>query len=38
MWRLEGRDQEYLDLSIAFTIDIVKDGTLVRLFPKFLRP
>ncbi|KAI0828877.1 cytochrome P450 [Trametes gibbosa] len=32
------RNQEYLDLSISFTIDIVKDKTLIKLFPKFLRP
>ncbi|KAI0778805.1 cytochrome P450 [Trametes elegans] len=32
------RNQEYLDLSISFTIDIVKDKTLVRFFPEFMRP
>lgn len=31
------RDQEYLDLSISFTIDIVKDKTIVKFFPEFMR-
>lgn len=34
---LLGRDQEYLDLSISFTIDIVKDKTIVKFFPEFMR-
>ncbi|KAI0673763.1 cytochrome P450 [Trametes maxima] len=32
------RDQEYLDLSISFTIDVIKDRTVVKLFPEFLKP
>ncbi|KAI0640041.1 cytochrome P450 [Trametes polyzona] len=32
------RNQEYLDLTISFTIDIVKDKTLVKFFPEFLKP
>ncbi|KAI8990628.1 cytochrome P450 [Trametes punicea] len=32
------RNQEYLDLAISFAIDIVKDGTLLRLTPRFLKP
>ncbi|KAI0640042.1 cytochrome P450 [Trametes polyzona] len=32
------RDQEYLDLTISFTKDIVMDGTFVKIFPKALRP
>ncbi|KAI8990629.1 cytochrome P450 [Trametes punicea] len=32
------RNQEYLDLAISFTTDIVKDATVIRLSPGFLRP
>ncbi|KAJ3011693.1 hypothetical protein NUW54_g2086 [Trametes sanguinea] len=32
------RNKEYLNLSIKFTIDIVKDKTLVKLAPSFLKP
>ncbi|KAH9897770.1 cytochrome P450 [Cubamyces lactineus] len=32
------RDQEFLDLAVSFTIDIVKDKTLVKLAPRFLKP
>ncbi|CDO73010.1 hypothetical protein BN946_scf185007.g64 [Trametes cinnabarina] len=32
------RNQDYLNLAIAFTIDIIKDRTLVKLAPSFLKP
>ena len=34
---LPGRKREFLDLSIEFTIDVVKDRTILVLFPRFLR-
>ncbi|OSD03318.1 cytochrome P450 [Trametes coccinea BRFM310] len=32
------RNKEYLNLAIKFTIDIIKDKTLVKLAPSFLKP
>ncbi|KAI0368837.1 cytochrome P450 [Pilatotrama ljubarskyi] len=32
------RNKEWLNLSISFTIDIVKDRTLVKFFPEFMKP
>ncbi|KAI0828878.1 cytochrome P450 [Trametes gibbosa] len=32
------RDQEYLDVSISFTLDVVKDKTLVKFFPEVMKP
>ena len=33
-----GRNQKYLDLAIQFTMDVVKDRTILIFFPHFLRP
>jgi hypothetical protein len=33
-----GRNKEYLDNNIQNTIDVVKCGTLISLFPEFMRP
>ena len=33
-----GRKQDYLDLAIRFTMDVVKDRTILIFFPHFLRP
>ena len=32
-----GRKQEYLDIAIAYTIDVIKDKTMVNLFPDFMK-
>ncbi|KAI0668027.1 cytochrome P450 [Trametes maxima] len=32
------RIQEYLDLSVEFTVDVIKDRTILNLFPNFLKP
>ena len=32
-----GRNQKYLDIAIAFTIDIVKDRTIINIFPDFMK-
>ena len=34
---LTGRNQKYLDIAIAFTIDIIKDRTIINLFPDFMK-
>ena len=33
-----GRKQDYLDLAIRFTMDVVKDRTILIFFPHILRP
>lgn len=35
---MPGRDPDYVELNITFTVDVVKAGTTLRMFPKFLRP
>ena len=32
-----GRKQEYLDIAIAFTTDIMKDKGIINLFPDFMK-
>ncbi|KAF8270428.1 cytochrome P450 [Lactarius quietus] len=32
------RDQNYLDLNVNFTIDVIKNSTILKMFPKLLRP
>ena len=32
-----GRKQEYLDIAIAFTIDVIKDRTIINIFPDFMK-
>ncbi|KAL7285069.1 hypothetical protein ACG7TL_000160 [Trametes sanguinea] len=32
------RNPDYLDISINFTVDVVKDRALLNLFPRFLKP
>lgn len=33
-----GRNPDWIDLNIQYTVDIVKTGFLLGLLPKFLRP
>lgn len=33
-----GRNHEWIKLNTAFTVDVIKTGMLLRLFPAFLRP
>ena len=33
-----GRDPDYLDMSMTFTIDVMKTAIVVNLTPKFLQP
>lgn len=33
-----GRDPEYRDLNVAFTMDIVKAGVILNALPQFTRP
>ena len=33
-----GRDPDYLDMSMTFTIDAMKTAIVVNLTPKFLQP
>ena len=33
-----GRDPDYLDMSMTFTIDVMKTAIVVGLVPKFLQP
>jgi hypothetical protein len=33
-----GRDQDYLNLNLTFTVDVVKNAIILRMFPKLLRP
>jgi len=32
------RDQDYVNLNLSFTVDLVKNATILKLFPKLLRP
>ena len=32
-----GRKQEYLDIAVAFTIDLIKDKMIINLFPNSMR-
>ncbi|KIJ13789.1 hypothetical protein PAXINDRAFT_80392 [Paxillus involutus ATCC 200175] len=32
------RDPDWIDLNIQFTLDVVKGGVIIKLFPKFLAP
>ncbi|KAI0368877.1 cytochrome P450 [Pilatotrama ljubarskyi] len=32
------RDKEYLDLAVAFTIEVIKDKTIINFFPNFMKP
>ena len=38
LMRGAGRKQDYLDLAIRFTMDVVKDRTILIFFPHILRP
>ena len=38
MLRLPGRNEDYLRIAMHFTEDVVKDGTTLAFFPRFLRP
>lgn len=33
-----GRDPDYLDLNVTFTIDVVTKGQIINMFPNFLKP
>ena len=37
MYAHTGRNQTYLDIAIAFTIDVIKDRTIINVFPDFLK-
>ena len=32
-----GRDEDYVDLAINFTLDVMKDKYLINMFPPFLK-
>jgi hypothetical protein len=32
------RNQDYLNLNLNFTLNVIKNATLLKMFPKFLRP
>ena len=36
--RLIGRDQDYLDLNLNFTLNVTKNATILRMFPRPFRP
>jgi hypothetical protein len=33
-----GRDTDWIDLNVQYTIDVMKGGAVLRLFPDFLKP
>ena len=33
-----GRDPDWIDLNIRYTIDVIKGSIIVALFPKLLKP
>ena len=33
-----GRNADYMDLNVNFTITVIKAATILRLFPTFLKP
>ena len=35
---LIGRNQDYLDLNLNFTLNVIKNATILRMFPRPLRP
>ena len=35
---LIGRDQDYQNLNVTFTISLIKTATMISLFPKALKP
>ena len=35
---LIGRDQDYLSLNLNFTLNVIKNATILRMFPRPLRP
>ena len=33
-----GKNSDYLDLNVQFTIDVMKTGFILRMVPRFLKP
>ena len=33
-----GRDKDFVDINVKFTVDVVKTAFILRLFPDFLKP
>lgn len=38
IWVVKGRNEEFLNLSIAYTVAMFKQAQIIRMFPKFLKP
>ena len=34
----EGRDPDFVDLNVQYTVDVVKTATILRMLPNFLKP
>ena len=35
---LAGRNPDYVDLNVKFTVDVIKTGMILNMFPNFLKP
>jgi hypothetical protein len=34
----EGRNSDFVDLNVQYTVDVVKTATILRMLPNFLKP